>query len=256
MHKPNLKVLFKTAGRVVSKHSPEILTGIGVAGMITSTILAVRATPKALVLIEEAKKAESTDELTPIETVKVAWKPYIPAIVTGVAAAACIIGATSTSIRRNAALATAYKLSETALTEYREKVIETIGEKKEQVVTEKVSHEQIKKNPLNSNEIIITEKGNTLFLDPLSKRYFKSDIEKIKRAENELNRQMLHDMFGYVSVNELYSEIGLEETDVGDDLGWNTDQLLDIDFTPHLTDDGQPCIVLNYRVAPRYNYTM
>jgi len=68
----------------LSKHSPEILVGIGITGMVTTTVLAVKATPKALKLIEETKKEERKDKLTPIETVKATWKCYIPAAVTGV----------------------------------------------------------------------------------------------------------------------------------------------------------------------------
>jgi hypothetical protein len=240
---------------MVSKHSPEILTGIGIAGMITTTVLAVKATPKALKLIEDKKKEEKVDELPHLETVKTTWKCYIPATVTGVASIACLIGASAVNARRNAALATAYKLSETALTEYKEKVVETIGEKKEQAVREAIDKDRVEATPVSKNEVIITEKGNTLCLDPLSKRYFKSDIERIKKAENILNKRMLHDMFGYVSVNELYDELGLDHTDIGDDLGWNVNELIDIDFSSQIADDGTPCIVLNYSVAPRYGYS-
>ena len=114
---------------------PAVASGkasFGIAGMITTTVLAVRSTPKALKLIEEKKKEEGVDKLTPAETVKTAWKCYIPAMVLGATSVGCLVGASRVSLRRNAALATAYKLSETALTEYREQVVETIGEKKEQ----------------------------------------------------------------------------------------------------------------------------
>lgn len=238
----------------VNKRSPEILTGIGIAGMITTTVLAVKATPKAMELIEERKTQEWTDKLSPLEVVKVAWKPYIPAIVTGVTSTFCLIGASSVHSKRNAALATAYKLSETALTEYREKVIETIGEKREQTVRDKVAEERVKKNPVSKNEVIVTNTGKTLCFDPISARYFYSSIEKIKRAENELNKEMLHAFSGYVSLNDFYDEIGLDHTSVGDDLGWNTDKLIDINFSSQLNDNGEPSVVLDYAVAPNYNY--
>ena len=240
--------------KFVNKRSPEILMGIGIAGMITTTVLAVKATPKAMELIEERKTQEWTDELSPLEIVKVAWKPYIPAIVTGVTSTFCLIGSSSVHSRRNAALATAYKLSETALTEYREKVIETIGEKKEQTVRDKVAEERVKKNPVTKNEVIITNTGKTLCFDPISARYFYSSIEKIKRAENELNKEMLHAFSGYVSLNDFYDEIGLDHTSVGDDLGWNTEKLIDINFSSQLNDNGEPSVVLDYAVAPNYNY--
>lgn len=254
MNKPNVATFIKNAQEVVLKHSPEILTGIGIAGMITTTVLAVRATPKALRLIEEKKKEEIVDKLPPVEVVKTCWKCYIPAAVTGVASVACLIGASSVHIRRNAALATAYKLSETALTEYREQVVETIGEKKEQVIREKVSQKQIDKNPVNTNEIYITGEGDTLFLDPLSQRYFKSDIERIRKIENVLNKQMIHDIIGTASLNDFYDELNLDRTDIGDILGWNTEHLIDLDIGPGMTPNGKPCLVLGHYNAPKYGF--
>lgn len=254
MHKLNLANLVSITRQFANKHSPEILTGIGIAGMITTTVLAVRATPKALELLEEKKNEDWVDELSPLEVVKTAWKPYVPAAVTGIASVACLIGASSVNAKRNAALATAYKLSETALTEYREKVIETIGEKKEKTVRDKVAEERVKKNPVSKSEVIVTNNGTTLCFDPISARYFKSSIDKIKRAENELNKQMLHDISGYVSLNEFYDELGLDHTSVGDDLGWNVDRLIDISFSSQLNDNGEPSVVLDYLVAPKYDF--
>ena len=254
MGKTNLATIAKDVRKFASKRSPEILTGIGIAGMITTTILAVRATPKALELIEEQKEEDSVDELSSFEVVKVAWKPYIPAMVTCVVSTACLIGASSVNTKRNAALATAYKLSETALSEYRDKVVETIGEKKERIVRDKVAEERVKKNPVSKNEVIITGNGKTLCFDPISGRYFMCSIETIKKAENTLNKQMLHDISGYVSLNEFYDELGLDHTSVGNDLGWNTNQLIDIDFSSQLNDNGEPSVVLDYLVAPKCDY--
>lgn len=254
MNKFNFKRVAKDVSVSLSKHSPEILTGIGIAGMLTTTVLAVKATPKALDLIERKKEELEVDDLKPIDVVKTCWKPYTPAAVTCVFSAACLIGANSVNAKRNAALATAYKISETALTEYREKVLDIGGEEQVKEVQEKIAKKQVEEKPVSTSEVIIT-KGETLCLDPLSKRYFKSDIERIKKAENELNKQMIHDMFGYVSVNEFYDEIGLDHTDIGDDLGWNVNELIDIDFSAQIADNGEPCVVLNYRVAPRYDFS-
>lgn len=253
MNKPNVAKLFKHAQLVVSKHSPEILTGLGIAGMITTTVLAVRATPKAMQLIEEEKEELQVDELTVVETVKAAWKPYIPAVVLGTVSTACLIGASSVSAKRNAALATAYKLSETALSEYREKVIETLGEKKEKGIRDKVNEERIKKNPPSKSEVIITSKGDTLCYDVMSGRFFTSDIEKIRRAINEINRVMLLEM--YVSLNDLYDELDLDHTDVGDILGWHIDdKLIELEPSSHLTEDGRPCLAMGFTVPPHHGF--
>ena len=267
MNKPTVAKFIKSTQMLLSKHSPEILMGIGIAGMITTTVLAVKATPKALVLIQDAEisktdkqvkagKApnEIDSKLTPIETIKTTWKCYIPAVVTGVASTACLIGASTVHTKRNAALATAYKLSETALTEYREKVVETIGEKKEQLVREAVAKDKVEKTPVSKSEVIITERGNTLCYDIHSGRYFRSDIDRIKKAVNEINRKMTYDM--YVSLNEFYDELNLEHTKMGDLLGWNLDDgLLEVDYSSHMADDGTPCIAMNYSIAPKYGYS-
>lgn len=253
MNTNNVAQFLKSVQSVASKHSPEILTGFGIAGMITTTVLAVRSTPKALKYLEDAKY-EKGEELTVPEKVKVCWKCYIPAVVTGTASVACLVGASSVSLRRNAALATAYKLSETALTEYREQVVETIGEKKEQTVREKVSQKKLDDHPVTKSEVIITGNGSCLCLDPLSKRYFESDRDRIAKAENELNNRMLHDICGSASLNEFYDEIGLDYTDIGDDLGWNTDHLIKLDITPGLADDGRPCLVIGHYNPPKWGY--
>lgn len=254
MSKSNLAKFFKGAQRYVSKHSPEILVGLGITGMVTTTVLAVRATPKAIKLIDQKKKEEHKDSLTPVETIKTTWKCYVPAAVTGVTSAACLIGASSVNARRNAALTAAYKLSETAFTEYREKVVETIGEKKEHAVYDKIAQERVEKNPIGTSEIIVTEKGNTRFLDGTSGRYFTSDIEKVKQIVNDINNRLLTDFCGYVTLSEFYDELGLRHTDISDSIGWTAEKgQLKIHYSAQISpEDGVPCIVLNYIEPPQY----
>lgn len=237
----------------ISKHSPEILVSMGIAGMVTTTVLAVKSTPKALKLIDEKKEELKTDELSSVDTIKATWKCYIPAAISFATSAACIIGANSVNTKRNAALATAYKLSETALAEYKDKVIETIGEKKEKTIREKIDKDHIDKNPVSKNNVIITEKGNTLCYDHHSGRYFRSDIDTIKKAAIEINRTMIYDM--YASLNDFYDELGLAHTKAGDRLGWNLDDgKVEIEFSSQIADDGTPCIVIDYNIAPKDNF--
>lgn len=250
----NLVGAFKNVRTFVSSHSPEILTAVGIVGMAATTIMAVKATPKALKKIEDAT-IEKDDVLTPIETVKATWKCYIPAAVTGVTSTACLIGASSVNTRRNAALMTAYNVTRTALSEYKDKVVETIGEKKEQVIRESIAKDKVEKDPVHSKEVIITEKGNTLCYDGVFGRYFKSDIDTIKRAINSVNRKIVAgDM--YVSLNEFYDEIGLMPVDIGNQLGWNIDDgEIEIEFSSQIAEDGTPCLVIGYNVAPKYGYS-
>lgn len=270
MNKTKATNFFKGVQNTLAKYSPEILTGIGIAGMITTTIIAVKSTPKALSLMDKELKRQNqeladeaerngeamfaeTAKLKPIDVLRVTWKCYIPTVTIGAASIACLIGASSVHSKRNAVLATAYKLSETAFSEYKEKVIETIGEKKEEVIRDKVHKERMEKDPVSKNEVFITDSGETLCYDYNTGRYFKSDIEKIRRAINTLNKKMLLD--GYVSLNEFYEEIGIARTSTGDRLGWNTDSdLIDLNFSSQLTEDGKPCLVIDFKVAPKYDF--
>ena len=190
MNKENIVNFFNGVRSTMDKHSPEILTGIGISGMITTTVLAVKATPKALELIVEAKykKEEETVEhnckvnkvsecmssdLKPLEVVKAAWKPYVPAAITGSLSVACLVGASRVNFKRNAALATAYTLSEKVLKDYKDSVVETIGEKKEEKIKEKVTQKKVDKQPASKSEVVmVNSDGNVLFLEHVSHSYF------------------------------------------------------------------------------------
>lgn len=264
MAKPNIAHFFKSIQAGMSKHSPEILTGIGIAGMVATTVLAVKATPKAVRLIEQAEldkgRELGTDEnaLEPVklkagEIVKTCWKCYIPAAITGVSSVACLIGASAVHTRRNAALAAAYTLSDTALREYREKVVETIGEKKEKTVRDAIAKDKVAKNPAPQNGVVLHGEGATICFDPLSGRHFNTTHDKLKNAENEINSQMLDE--GSASLNDFYYHIGLEGTTIGDDIGWNynRDKFVRLALSAQL-DNGVPCVVLDFHTAPYYGY--
>lgn len=263
MNAKDVNKLIKGVQLSIKKNSPQILTGIGIAGMITTAVMAVRATPKALILIGEREDAWQQEHLgdeekdykavPKIELVKAAWKCYIPAAVVGSVSVVCLVGASSVNLRRNAALATAYSLSESALKEYQEKVIEEVGAKKETEIRDRIAKDHIDRNPVSRNEVVLTEKGETLCYDMISGRYFKTDIEKLRKAENDLNRQMRDEI--YISLNEFYNAIGLDPIKIGDNIGWNIDKgYIDLSFSSQLTEDGKPCLVLDYRVGPNYDY--
>ena len=186
MNKPNLSKFFKSVKSNVSKHSPEILTGIGIAGMISTTILAVKATPRALDLIAKAE-----------------------------------------------------------------------DEKKEQAVREKVAQKKVDEKPASTSEVIVTGNGSVLFLEPVSQRYFTSDIETIRKIINDLNYRLTTGMEEYISLSSFYDEIGLSHTAISDDIGWNInrDGQIVIDMPATKTDKGEPCLMLDYHVEPRYDYT-
>ncbi|MCM1525384.1 MAG: DUF6353 family protein [Ruminococcus sp.] len=254
MNKSKIYLIMSGIKNFAVQHCPEILTGMGVAGMLTAGILAVKTTPKALALIEEKKREKNTEKLTAAEMIKSAGLCYVPSAVTAVVSAACIVGASAVNYKRNAALAAVYALSETSLKEYREKAEQLIGKKKAEDISDAVAKDRIEQAPVGSREVVFTGSGETLCYDVISGRYFTSEIEKIKRAVNDLNRQMRDEMF--ISLNDFYIEIGLKPIPIGSDIGWHIDKgYIDIRFSSQITDDERPCVVINYSTIPRYGYS-
>lgn len=267
----NLEKIFRPIAKQVSKYGPEIAVGVGIAGMITTTILAVKATPKSLRLIEAEKKRRNheikeeakesgkdtvrlIDRLSILDTVKVAWKPYVPAMISGALSIGCIVGASTVHVKRNAALATAYQLAANTLSDYKEKVIETIGEEREKEVQKKVDAKKVEK--INSTEPSFVRKGKPLCIEPISGRPFEMDLEDVKAAINRLNYRLTGGMEECISLSEWYDEIGLKHTDVSDYMGWNiySDGLITVTEVPSSTDEGELCWVLEYAVLPHYKY--
>lgn len=263
------------------KHSPAILVGMGIVGFGMAIVDAVRETPKALSLIDDEVWARYEEEypdedvsfaeylglgdgdgyslssrmniLTKKEIFSLTWKCYLPSAILAGVSTACIIGANNINAKRNAVLATAYSLSEAALREYKNKVVEVVGEKKEKEVRDKIAKDRIDRKPVVESQVIVTEKGSTLCYDYQTGRYFKSDMQTIRSVVNDLNFRMIDE--NYISLNDFYYEIGLPMVDLGDRLGWNIEGgKIEISTSAILTDKGEPCIALDYTVAPRYDY--
>lgn len=246
--KIDLNEITKALVMGAKKHAPEILTGIGIAGMISAAVLTAKATPRAIELMKEKKNETDKQTLTAGETVCTVWKCYIPAVVTIAASAACIIGGNSINLRRNAALAAAYTLSETAFRDYREQAAETLGETKEKEIRHDAVQRAVNRQPVS--DVCITGKGHDLCYDPSHGQRFESDIESIRRSVNYLNQQLLRDPFGCITLNEFYNELGLSETTLGNNFGWTVEKgIIEVDFSSCISEDGRPCLVLNYNIV-------
>lgn len=250
--KVNLEAACKAVMTAGKKHAPGIFMGIGIVGMVSATVLAVKATPKALTLIEEKKKETGKEKLTVMETVKTAGPCYIPTAISSVLGVACLVTSGTVSHKRNTALAAACALSESALTEYQAKTLETVGQKKEQEIRDAIAKDQVEKIP-KDQEVYLTGKGETLCYDTLCGRPFRTDIEKLKQGLNEFNRQLLREES--LSLNDLYYQIGLDETELGREVGWNVaDGLVDYYFSSQLTSNNEPCLVVGFTNPPTYKY--
>lgn len=236
-------------------YSPEILVTTGVVGMITSTILAVKATPKALDLIEDEKDYLCTNNLTTTEIIKCAWKPYIPAIGVGVVSAACIAGGTRQNYKRNAALAALYATTENTLRTYQRKTEEIAGKEKADEIRREVVRDQVQQvnttiiDQDNSQYIAYTGCGDTLIFDSFSGRYFKSSMVAIERAANQVNKSILSEQ--YMTVNDFYNELNVPTIDAGSEVGWLSEyDLIDILFESDMDTNGNPYLVMVHRNRP------
>lgn len=247
----NIKNMAKSVWMGAKKHSPEILIGMGIAGAASSVIFAVKATPKAMFLLEEKRQELGVEKLEAKEIIKTAAPVYIPTAVSFGVSVACIVGASSVNARRNAALTAAYTLSESTLRTYRDKVLETVGEDKEREIRQKAAIEQQQSTPEPQTLVVSSAAGQLKCFDSLSGRYFVSTKNEIDKAVNEFNRQLRDDM--RISLNDWYDLIGLDTNKLGDMLGWDIERgYVETCYASRLDEDGLPCLVVNYVEPPHY----
>lgn len=233
----------------LKRNSSTILTCFGAAGVIATTVTAVRATPKALLLLEEAKH-EKGNELTKLEIVKTAGPAYIPSIVLGVSTLVCIFGANILNHRTQASLMSAYALVDSGYKDYRRKVDELYGEEAATQVRAGIAKDKY------DDESVKMEDGKRLYYDFYSQRYFEATPYEVKRAEYEVNRTLMLDDAVYL--NEWYDLLGLELLEHGYDFGWNTCANMDaywqtwVDFHHEkvVMDDGLECIIISFMQDP------
>lgn len=247
-----LKSIVSNVGHFLHRNSPYILTGLGCAGVVSTAIMTGQASVKAneKVREEHINRMSNNEELdTPFtmkEKVMLTWKYFLPPALMGAASVACIIGAQTVNTRRHAALASLYTLTESTLKDYRENVVEALGKNKEEKAYNKVAQDRVLADPPKDGQIVMTEKGNTLFKDSFSGRYFKSDIEVLRRVENDLNHMINNQM--WVPINDFYTIVGLETIKLGEDIGWDPDELIEFKFIPTIVNDEEVCIVLDYNI--------
>ena len=247
----NIKTMAKSVWAGAKKHSPEILIGMGIAGAASSVIFAVKATPKAMILLEEKRQELGVEKLEAKEIIKTAAPVYIPTAVSFGVSVACIVGASSVNARRNAALTAAYTLSESTLRTYRDKVLETVGEDKEREIRQKAAIEQQQSTPEPQTLVVSSAAGQLKCFDSLSGRYFVSTKNEIDKAVNEFNRQLRDDM--RISLNDWYDLIGLDTNKLGDMLGWDIERgYVETCYASRLDEDGLPCLVVYYVEPPHY----
>ncbi len=230
------------------KNAPALWIFAGTAFIGLAIFSAIKDTRKAV-----EKEKEFTDETTKIDKAVTYGKIYIPTIGFGVSAIACIYAGQFMYLKRLGAVAAAYKLTESAYKDYKDEVLDILGEKKEKQVKDKVAQKKV--NESTPCEIADVKPGKSLCYDTVFGRYFESDIESIRQAVNSLNYDLSQGVSDYITLNEFWDAIGLQPTNMGDRLGWHASfGLIEVSYSSTLTLDGVPCVAISYEVTPGYEF--
>ena len=239
----------------LKKNSSIILTCIGAVGVVATTITAVKATPKAVMLIEEARE-EKGEELTNLEKVKIAGPTYIPTVVLGASTLACIFGANILNKRGQASLMSAYALVDSKYKDYRKKVNELYGDEAGSVI-----RSEIAKDKYDENTVLLEGEETRLYYDYYSNRYFEASPFDVQRAEYELNRTLI--MSDFVCLNDWYRSLDIKPLKHGEVFGWTTFGNKEtycqtwVDFTHEkvIMDDGLECIIVTIVQDPYSDFS-
>jgi len=235
----------RNTNKYTHRHSPVIMTGIGVLGVIATSYLAAAASFKAARAIDAKEFVEGTAG-DPVQRLKertsLVWKFYIPPVTTGVATVGAIAYASRLGSKRTAAAISAYAITEKAFGQYREKVVEEIGAHKEQVIRDDIVRDIVSAKP--STELIIAGSGEVMCCELHTRRYFMCDMEQLRKAQNDINSMINNEL--YVTLDEFYDKIGLDPTAHSSELGWDSDRLMELEFSTVLSSDGRPCLSFDY----------
>lgn len=254
---------------IAKKHSPEILAVAGVVGVVTSTVLACKATTKIEKILDEHKETmaiirvngefpeeEYTEEdqkkdtvITYTRTAARLAKLYAPAVGLGVVSLGCLLASNKILRKRNAALGAALIAADKAFAEYRDRVKERFGEDVERQIRLGLKEEEIEKavTDAKGKEKTVKEKVTTSILGEMGyKKYFtrangnwgggdKNHVRYFANVRQEEANKELRAK-GFLTLNEVYRMLGFEETKAGMVVGWiydpdhpNGDNYVEID---------------------------
>lgn len=237
---------------------PTMLTCLGGLGVVATSVLTAKATPKALHLIAEAEK-EKGSELSKWEKVVSGVQAYIPAITMGSVTLVCIFGANMMNQKQQATLASAYAFLDQSYKKYQRKAIELYGEEAHEKIVDSIAIEEAQEVypytiGLCSNTTQCLEEAYSepiLFYEPDGHRYFNAPLEQVLMAEYQINRDIV--LGTVVTLNDLYVWLGLDPTDYGETVGWSLmDEMYWIDFNHRKIqlEDGRSCYVIETPFGP------
>lgn len=244
----------KQLERLIVDNSPTIMTAIGVVGSVTTAYLTGKAsfTASKIIAKDALISRPYANENETWRNTKLVWKEYIPAVSSGAVTIAAIICANRISARRAAAMAIAYGISEKKYEEFKEKAYEKLTPAKQQAVQDELAQNRINQNPLSNQSPVIIGTGKVICFDLPTGRYFESNVEALRKAENDINSQVIHD--GSCPLSDFYTLIGLKETPYSEAVGWTEEKMMELSFSTCLTEENQPCVVIDYNVIPIRGY--
>lgn len=247
------EVIFKRAQAFAVENSSTILSGIGVVGTVTTAVLTGRAAFKAADLINEeytSRMEQNSEALSTKDKLILVGPQFIPPVGVGGITIASIIYANRISTSKAAAMAAAYALSDKTFSEYKEKAAERLGVTKETDLRDEIAQGRVKAMP--PGQTIIIGSGEVLCFDVLTSRYFMGNMEKIKKAENEINGEIL--TCDGASLSRFYDEIGLQPNAYSDTVGWDIDNRCEVQVSAVMTDDERPCLSVDFKSWPKPDY--
>ena len=245
------------AGFKVKKHSPEILVVVGVAGVVTSTVMACKATTKAGDILEEHKnqmnaidqvvkmdRNDYTEEdhkkdttIVYTQTAIKFVKLYSPSIMIGVLSLGCIIYSHNILTKRNAALAAAYATVDRGFKEYRGRVVERFGKELDHELRYNIKAQEFEKTEVDKkgNEKVVKETVNVAdpnlysdyarFFDDGCNGWSKDpeqNLTFLKCQQAYANEKLKAN--GYLFLNDVYKMLGIPATKAGQIVGWIYDE--------------------------------
>lgn len=251
--------------KLLTENASVLLTAGGVIGTVGTAVLAGRAGIKAHTIIQgmndeprvrlRSDEEGGGEEIVPYTKVEKALKVgphFIPPVLLGGFTIASIVMANRVSAQKLAAMAAAYGLAERNLSEYKEKVAEKLtGPKKDAIDTE-IAQDRVNRTPGHEKVIIIEGSDDVLCLDESTGRYFKSNPEKIRRAVNSTNAEILR--HGGASVSHFYDELELPPTSFSDTIGWGVGEQIEIKYSYVQAPDERPVLAIDFATVPHLKY--
>lgn len=239
----------------VKNNDTNIITGIGIAdGLVLGSYLWYRTGQKVQKIFIN-KENDIQRKLTFKEKVKNSWKLFLLPTANTLISGGLLIYSAKVGNKRLAALGAAYNLTEVAFQKYIDKTKEELGDKKATAIAQDISKDNIKEG--NNNLLVLTGEGDSIFYEPLTDRYFKSNWTKIQKVANELNATAMSAFDGKISLTEWFSRLGLPKTDISDEMGWDVQKngkngIIDISIDAVLNNEDVPCGAIRYNTRPIY----